>query len=167
MDLETYMKLARNFKRQMQKREKQRENARIQLFLLLVELKSLDLVWRKFYETWDQFLQTEKPCSKAAFYRFEQALRLFGQKKIEVLGVTAASTLAMAPMTYRQKLMSLTEEWCREKNPNYAEVSRFVWEKRRELAPSKETVPKKELLEYIKVLQALLRKARIKIPPFP
>lgn len=165
--LASYLKEARKLQGLARKKVHQRNEVRLRLLFLLLDLKAKDVVWRKKYKTWKELLRTENLCPISVFQRFEQAVKLLGPDKVELLGATASSTLASTPKSCRQKLIKATEKWCQNATPSHAEISRYVWQERKQLAPPKEKVKRSQLLAYIEALEALLRSHKIEPPSFP
>lgn len=139
----------------------------LQLLMLLVELKGQSLLWVQDYKTWDLFLRAEKVVSRSTYYRFETALRLLSLEDVQRFGVSAASTLVMAPKEYRGKLIKQTRQWYGKHGtpkPSHEKVSQYVWHKRRDLAPKSEFISRGRLLGYIEKLKKKLRDNGIRPP---
>ena len=121
---------------------------KVEMMLLLVEARPNELLWRGDYDTWDDLLREEKPCSVTRFYRFERALKLITVEDIEQFGVTATTT----------------HQWFdgHKVKPGHKQVAKFVWTKKRRLAPEQDFVSRGRLVRYIDSLKGQLKEAGLK-----
>jgi len=163
----TFVKELRALKAKVAKAEANKGALRLELMLLLVEAKPKELIWRDEYDTWDELLRKEKPCSVTSFYRFERGLKLLPLEEVQQLGVTATTVLVDTPVSYRNQLVKKVRKWLKERKtvPNHTQVSRYVWEKRRQLAPAQDYVSRGKLVRYIDALKGQLKEAGLKPKP--
>jgi len=157
----------RTLKARIEEAEVNKGVLRLELMLLLVESRPKLLVWRDEYDSWDELLRKEKPCSVSAFYRFETALKLMPLEDVQRFGVAAVGTITMTPTAYRSKLIKAVRRWHKDRKvkPNHATVARYVWDKRRQLAPEQEFVSRGRLVRYIDSLKSQLKNAGLKPKP--
>lgn len=162
---DSFISEARQLKSRIHKSQAKSSQLRLELMLLLVEMNRQELVWRTTHRTWKALLKTERLASENAYRQFEHGFRLLGLQGVEDYGVTATCTISSSPVAYRKKLIKNTRSWfdTRKSTPTHEEVARFVWRKRRELAPS-EFISRGRLLKHIEALKAKLREHGIRPP---
>ncbi len=96
---------------------------------------------------------------------FARGFKLVGWQGVQDYGVTATVTIAQAPTSYRKRLIKNVRRWFdeRKRKPSHEVVARYVWRRRRELAPE-EFVSRARLTNHIDQLRAKLRKHGIRPP---
>lgn len=165
---EATLRKARTLQQQINVTKEQQDELRVELMLLLVELRAQDLLWRPYHESWADLLRMEKLCSVNLFKQFERGVRLTSIEEAEKYGVTALKTIAQAPTAYRSRLIKNLRAWhsSQAEPPTYRAVSRWVWRRCRELDPER-FASRAKLMRYIDDLKGQLKKhgVRPKSPP--
>lgn len=168
LEFERYIRQARELRSKIQRDEAEADQCRLALLLLLVELRSQELLWLGAYPTWAALLKAEKLVSLSIYRDFERALRTITVHDVLRFGVTASLTLMKVTKETRTKVLKTVRTWHNAQviQPTFKEVARFVWRERTKIEPVQRHDGKK-LMAYIEVLKKQLREHGIRPHPSP
>lgn len=156
---------ARQIKTKILKADVRSDKLRLELLMLLVEMHHQEVVWRTQHSSWRALLKTERLTSYSTFQAFDMGFRLMGLKGVEDYGVTAICAIQRSPTSYRRKIIKDVRVWfdAQKHPPSHKEVSRYIWRRRRDLAPD-EFTSRGRLLTYIGALKEKLKAHGIRPP---